>query len=53
MNHKEFSQKGGRSKSLKKQEAGRINAAKAREARQAKLALKAGLADHAPVKTVE
>jgi hypothetical protein len=37
MNHYEFSQKGGRSKSLKKQEAGRKNAEKARLAKLQKL----------------
>jgi len=38
MNHKEFSQKGGRSKSDKKREAGRLNLANAR-AKRAELLL--------------
>jgi hypothetical protein len=41
MNHKEFSRKGGSSKSLRKSQSSRENIAKAREARAAKLAQKA------------
>lgn len=39
MNHYEFSQKGGRSKSIKKQESGRMNAEKARQAKAKKAEL--------------
>ena len=42
MNHKEFSSKGGRTMTPKKLEALRINAAKAREARIAKIKSRGG-----------